>query len=123
GFGISSRCKYPEQAWDMIIRLCGTDNAYTRFATIGGTPANRSLLENKGYFVDENRNNILQELHYAVKDYYPVDPIGNPFKFMEQIVNPEIKKILFNGDDVRITLDKLAQKLDQSLEQRWKEVN
>ncbi|MFF2092181.1 extracellular solute-binding protein [Paenibacillus sp. NPDC058174] len=115
GFGISSKTGNSELAWSLLCELTCTSNELTRLVTEGSIAPLRSVYSEAGHDRDPLRNTILAELANSAQ--LPVSA-GNIalYALLDQYVNPALARIVFEGADVKETLDDLAIVLDGKLQ-------
>jgi multiple sugar transport system substrate-binding protein len=112
GFGISATTANPELAWSFLQELTCMSNALTRLVTEGSIAALQSVYLEVGHNLDPMRNAILSELSKAAQ--LPL-AVGDMFQLLDDSVNTALAQILFDGADVKKTLDDLAIELDHKL--------
>ncbi|MBP1991215.1 extracellular solute-binding protein [Paenibacillus eucommiae] len=113
GFGISSRTKHPEIAWRLLHELTCTNNELTQIVTQGFITPLRSVYSDVGHDLDPMRGVVLAEMAYGSK--LPLSATSSYYQLLDEYVNPALARIVFEGADVKETLDELALKLDQGL--------
>ncbi|MFC5406556.1 ABC transporter substrate-binding protein [Cohnella soli] len=115
GFGISSKTVNPELAWSLLCELTCTSNELTRLVTEGSIAPLRSVYSEVGHNSNPLRNAILAEL--ASSAQLPISA-GNTalYHMLDHYVNPALARIVFEGADVKETLDDLAIVLDGKLQ-------
>ncbi|MCJ8013479.1 ABC transporter substrate-binding protein [Paenibacillus sp. KQZ6P-2] len=117
GFGISARTQHLELVRSLLYEISCTSNELTRLVTQGFISPLHSVYEEAQHDCDPLRCAILAEMAYGGS--LPVSPANLPyFRLLEDFVNPALSKIVFEGEDVKETLDDLAEKLDIELVKR-----
>ena len=118
GFGISSKTINPKLAWSFLCEMTCTNNELTRLVSEGSIAPLRSVYSEVSHDSDPLRNAILAELENSAQ--LPVSS-GNTalYSLLDDYVNPALARIVFEGADVKGTLDDLAIVLDGKLQDHF----
>ncbi|TMV43757.1 extracellular solute-binding protein [Paenibacillus mesophilus] len=114
GFGIATRTEHPELAWQLLRELTCTSNELTRLVTQGFIAPLRSVYAEVGHDNDPLRRVVLDELAYGGP--LPVSAANTDYyRLLDKYVNPEMRRIVYEGADVKETLDTIAVRMDEAL--------
>ncbi|MBM7565913.1 extracellular solute-binding protein [Paenibacillus sacheonensis] len=114
GFGISSATAHPELAFSLLREMTCSANALTLLVTDGSIAALRAAYEEVGHDQDPLCNAVLAELANSAP--LPISPANGLFRLLDEAVDAALGRILFEGADVKETLDELAVALDVKLQ-------
>lgn len=114
GFGIVSRTGHPELAWQLLRELTCTSNKLTRLVTQGFIAPLHSVYKEVGHDLDPLRRVVLEELAHG--GLLPVSAAHIDFcRLLDNHLNPALRRIVYEGADVKETLDSIAVRLDDEL--------
>ncbi|MFC4601620.1 ABC transporter substrate-binding protein [Cohnella hongkongensis] len=113
GWGISSKSKHPDEAWDFLRLLTSPDTEPGKEWAKTGLAVTKTLAQSSQQDQDPFLHVFLKELDYSINSGY----FNNPYwgSVGDKIMNPAIEQMIINGDDVQKTLADLTSKLDQEL--------
>jgi len=115
GFGIASRTGHPELAWQLLRELACTSNELTWLVTQGFIAPLHSVYKEAGHDLDPHRRVVLEELAYG--GTLPVSASNTDANhFLDRHWNPATRRIVYEGADVKETLDTIAVTMDDELE-------
>lgn len=102
GYGISSNCGHPDAAWALLKELSvpQTGNPLSQL------PASKSVASRLGADKDPLMQRALAELDKAMQSAFYLNQKWNANR---QIVNQDLRLLIEEGADVRMTLDKWAR--------------
>lgn len=113
-FAISSTCKNPEAAWEVLKALTGTECSELRAQYTAALPTSTSLLEAMKADYGEENMGILESLEYAVQPVGLRGKMGNP---AVTAFSNAFERVQFNDGDVQDILNDAVAEVAEAMEE------